>query len=84
VHGPLKSVALLNNYVLLGLPNPHLFFPAALIWTVIIAMALWYRMARDLGPALSLGLVGYPYPPASAPRRRSRSRARATSGSTST
>jgi peptide/bleomycin uptake transporter len=27
-------------------------------------MALWYGVARDLGPALSLGgLVGFPYPP---------------------
>lgn len=48
-------------------PTPRLFFPAALIWTVI-AMALWYGVARDLGPALSLGgLTGYPYPPADAP-----------------
>ena len=50
-------------------------------------MALWYGVARDLGPALSLGgLVGFPYPPADAPTaaaRRGRDRAQ-TSGSTST
>ena len=47
-------------------PNPRLFFPAALLWTAL-TMALWYGVARDLGPALSLGgLVGYPYPPAGA------------------
>src|ERR1700761_5623789 len=48
-------------------PPPRLFFPAALIWTAL-CMALWYGLARDMGPALSLGgLVGYPYPPAGAP-----------------
>jgi peptide/bleomycin uptake transporter len=47
-------------------PNPKLFFPAALIWTAL-SMALWYGVARDLGPALSLGgLVGFAYPPAGA------------------
>src|SRR3954462_3088273 len=47
-------------------PNPRLFFPAALVWTAL-SMALWYAVARDLGPALSLGgLVGFPYPPANA------------------
>ena len=44
-------------------PNPKLFFPAALVWTAL-SMAVWYGLARDLGPALSLGgLVGFPYPP---------------------
>jgi peptide/bleomycin uptake transporter len=48
-------------------PTPRLFFPATLIWTAL-TMALWYGLARDLGPALSLGgLVGFPYPPADAP-----------------
>jgi peptide/bleomycin uptake transporter len=48
-------------------PTPRLFFPAALIWTAL-CMALWYGLARDMGPALSLGgLVGYPYPPAGTP-----------------
>ena len=47
-------------------PNPRLFFPAALLWTAL-TMALWYGIARDLGPQLSLGgLVGYAYPPAGA------------------
>lgn len=47
-------------------PNPRLFFPAALLWTAL-TMALWYGLARDLGPQLSLGwLVGYAYPPAGA------------------
>jgi peptide/bleomycin uptake transporter len=47
-------------------PNPKLFFPAALLWTAL-SMALWYGLARDLGPQLSLGgLVGFAYPPASA------------------
>ena len=47
-------------------PNPRLFFPAALLWTAL-TMALWYGVARDLGPQLSLGgLVGYAYPPAGA------------------
>jgi len=47
-------------------PNPRLFFPAALLWTAL-SMALWYGLARDLGPALSLGgLVGFPYPAADA------------------
>ena len=44
-------------------PNPRLFFPAALLWTAL-TMAVWYGLARDLGPQLSLGgLVGYAYPP---------------------
>jgi peptide/bleomycin uptake transporter len=44
-------------------PNPRLFFPAALLWTAL-TMALWYGLARDLGPQLSLGwMVGYAYPP---------------------
>ena len=47
-------------------PNPRLFFPAALLWTAL-TMAVWYGVARDLGPQLSLGgLVGYAYPPAGA------------------
>jgi len=47
-------------------PNPRLFFPAALLWTAL-TMALWYGIARDLGPQLSLGgLVDYAYPPAGA------------------
>ena len=47
-------------------PTPRLFFPAALLWTAL-AMALWYAVARDLGPSLSLGgLVGFAYPPADA------------------
>ena len=47
-------------------PTPRLFFPAALLWTAL-TMALWYTVARDLGPSLSLGgLVGYAYPPANA------------------
>ena len=47
-------------------PNPRLFFPAALLWTAL-TMALWYGIARDLGPQLSLGgLAGFAYPPAGA------------------
>jgi peptide/bleomycin uptake transporter len=47
-------------------PNPRLFFPAAVLWTAL-SVALWYGLARDLGPRLSLGsLVGFPYPAASA------------------
>jgi len=47
-------------------PNPRLFFPAAVLWTAL-SMALWYGLARDWGPQLSLGvLVGFPYPPANA------------------
>jgi peptide/bleomycin uptake transporter len=47
-------------------PSPKLFFPAAVLWTAL-TMALWYGLARDLGPQLSLGgLVGFAYPPASA------------------
>ena len=47
-------------------PNPKLFFPAAILWTALI-MALWYGLARDLGPQLSLGgLIGFAYPPADA------------------
>jgi len=47
-------------------PNPRLFFPAALAWTAL-TMALWYAVARDLGPVLSLGgLAGFAYPPAGA------------------
>src|SRR5947207_410520 len=50
-------------------PNPRLFFPAALVWTAL-TMALWYAVARDLGPQLSLGgLVGFAYPPANADER---------------
>jgi peptide/bleomycin uptake transporter len=48
-------------------PNPKLFFPAVLLWTAL-SMALWYGVARDLGPQLSLGgLIGFPYPPAAPP-----------------
>ncbi|MFO1159342.1 MAG: peptide antibiotic transporter SbmA [Reyranellaceae bacterium] len=47
-------------------PNPKIFFPAALLWTAL-SMVLWYGVARDLGPQLSLGgLVGFSYPPADA------------------
>jgi peptide/bleomycin uptake transporter len=47
-------------------PNPRIYFPAAVLWTAL-CMALWYGVARDLGPQLSLGgLVGFPYPAASA------------------
>ena len=47
-------------------PKPKVFFPAAILWTAL-AMALWYGVARDLGPQLSLGgLLGFPYPPADA------------------
>lgn len=47
-------------------PNPKIFFPAAILWTAL-CIALWYAVARDLGPTLSVGnLVGLPYPPASA------------------
>jgi peptide/bleomycin uptake transporter len=47
-------------------PKPKIFFPAALLWTALV-MALWYALARDWGPQLSLGgLVGYPYPAAGA------------------
>ena len=31
-------------------PTPRLFFPAVLIWTAL-SMALWYGLARDMGPA---------------------------------
>jgi len=48
-------------------PNPKLFFPVVLLWTAL-SMALWYGLARDLGPQLSLGgLIGFPYPPAGTP-----------------
>lgn len=44
-------------------PTPRLFFLAALLWTAL-TMAVWYGLARDLGPQLSLGgLAGYAYPP---------------------
>lgn len=47
-------------------PNPKLFFTAAVLWTVL-GIALWYGLARDLGPELSLGgLIGFAYPPDSA------------------
>ena len=46
-------------------PNPKIFFPAAVLWTAL-CMVLWYSVARDLGPQLSVGgLIGLPYPPAS-------------------
>ena len=45
-------------------PNPRLFFPSAMAWT-IVCMAAWYLVFRDLGPHLSLGwLIGFPYPAA--------------------
>ncbi|HZP99129.1 MAG TPA: peptide antibiotic transporter SbmA [Reyranella sp.] len=45
-------------------PNPRLFFPATIVWTVL-CMALWYGLARDLGPQLSIGnLIDLPYPTA--------------------
>ncbi len=44
-------------------PNPRILFPAAILWTAL-AIALWYGVARDLGPSLSAGnLIGFPYPP---------------------
>ncbi|MEK9660560.1 MAG: peptide antibiotic transporter SbmA, partial [Alphaproteobacteria bacterium] len=44
-------------------PRPKIFFPAALIWTILCA-GLWYGAARDLGTHLSLGgLIGFGYPP---------------------
>ena len=47
-------------------PNPKIFFPALVLWTAL-AMALWYGLARDLGPQLSIGgLMGFSYPPADA------------------
>ncbi len=47
-------------------PKPKIFFPAAILWTAL-CMVLWYAVARDLGPQLSIGgLVGFPYPPADA------------------
>jgi peptide/bleomycin uptake transporter len=47
-------------------PNPKFFFPATILWTAL-SMALWYGLARDLGPQLSLGgLAGFPYPAANA------------------
>ena len=47
-------------------PTPRLFFPAALLWTAL-TMAVWYGVARDLGPQLIIGgLVGFAYPPAGA------------------
>ena len=47
-------------------PSPKVFFPATVLWTAL-SMVLWYSLARDLGPSLSVGgLVGFPYPPASA------------------
>ena len=47
-------------------PNPKLFFPATVAWTAL-SMVLWYGIARDLGPQLSLGgLIGLAYPPANA------------------
>lgn len=47
-------------------PNPKIFFPAAILWTAL-CMALWYAVARDLGPTLSVGgLFGFPYPAQSA------------------
>ncbi|MDP1967541.1 MAG: peptide antibiotic transporter SbmA [Reyranella sp.] len=47
-------------------PSPKLFFPAAVLWTAL-GIALWYGLARDLGPQLSLGgLMGFAYPPDSA------------------
>ena len=43
-------------------PNPRIFFPAAIVWTVL-AMAIWYTFGADLGPTLSLGnLFGYGIP----------------------
>jgi peptide/bleomycin uptake transporter len=47
-------------------PKPLLLLIAAAGWTVL-SVALWYAVARDLGPSLSIGnLIGFPYPPADA------------------
>jgi peptide/bleomycin uptake transporter len=47
-------------------PTPRIFFPAAILSTAF-CMVLWYAVARDLGPVLSIGnLIGLPYPAASA------------------
>jgi peptide/bleomycin uptake transporter len=44
-------------------PKPLLLLIAAAGWTVL-SVALWYAVARDLGPSLSIGnLIGFPYPP---------------------
>src|SRR5258708_5479186 len=47
-------------------PGRKLFCPATVLWTAL-SMVVWYGIARDLGPQLSLGgLIGFPYPPAGA------------------
>jgi peptide/bleomycin uptake transporter len=47
-------------------PKPLLLFTAAVVWTVL-GILVWYVVARDLGPSLSIGnLIGLPYPPANA------------------
>jgi peptide/bleomycin uptake transporter len=47
-------------------PKPLLLVIAAAGWTAL-SVALWYAVARDLGPSLSVGnLIGFPYPPADA------------------
>ena len=47
-------------------PKPLLLLIAAAAWTML-SVALWYAVARDLGPSLSIGnLIGFPYPPAGA------------------
>ena len=47
-------------------PKPSLLIIAAAGWTAL-SVALWYAVARDLGPSLSIGnLIGFPYPPADA------------------
>ena len=48
-------------------PHPRLLFSSAAIWSVFCVL-FWYFVARDWGPALSLGnLVGFGYPDALAP-----------------
>ncbi len=43
-------------------PNPRPFFASVVLWTAV-CMAVWYFLARDLGPSLSLGwLIGIDYP----------------------
>src|SRR5579883_1088627 len=66
IRGPEETGTLRRGMFSSFFPTPRLFFPAALFWTAL-AMALWYGLARDLGPELSLGgLAGFPYPPAGA------------------
>ena len=38
-------------------PNPKLFFPSALLWTIVV-VAIWYTVGADIGAQFGLPQLG--------------------------